>query len=264
MIYILYFIFSILLNVFCDNIILYYLQNCYSQIFISFFLYFCGFFFIFLFKKKISFKRENVFRSILCSIAILLTWKAYQVPGIDVISLASMYYMIPIFESVIYIMVNKEYNWKSFLSITFNIICFTIFCNKNIPISGIIGCFLFSLSDILITKSNSKDHLLDTSSVAFFSCIFFLCLGFIKQGKYFLQYSFNNQFLWCAGIIWVLSDILVFYAYKYTDPIKLSPFRYIDLVILNSYNNLVSFNIVNLFTTKTVIPFIFMIIRLII
>jgi hypothetical protein len=254
--YVICFIISILLNVLSDNIILSHLNNSYSSLFISFFLYFSSFLTIFLFKRRIILRRTNLFRAFLCSMATYFTLKAYHAPEADIVVIASMYYVIPVFESIIYMIFNRRYNSHSLFSIICNIICFILFSKRNIPICGIMGCFFFSLSDILIGKSNSKDLWIDISSVSLLASMMLFVVGFSIEGKSFIQYSFNNVFLWFTGVLWAFSEILVSYAYKYSNPIKLSPFRYIDLIFLNSCEGL---SVRKISMTKALVPTFFMI-----
>jgi hypothetical protein len=251
MVYIFLFCISILLNVWTDHLILSHLHH-YSPLFLSFFLYFTSFLGIFIFKRKISFSLINIVRSVLCSIAFFLTFKAYSTPGVDVIKISSMYYAIPVFESVMSII--RKYSWKSLLSIICNIICFFMFGSGCIPLIGVLGCFLFSLSDIIISQSKSDDFLVDVSSVSFIICIFFLVFGILSQGYDFFSGSIHNRYLWCAAAIAIVSEILVFYSYKNEDPVKLSPFRYVDLLFLNLQKREI----------KVLFPFVFMIARLVI
>ena len=250
MIYIIFFIVSIFLNLLTDKL-LFILQTRYSFFFYSFFIFFFNFICLFLWKKKIGLNKRNISRATLCSLAFLLTFQAYKT-NVNLVEISSMYYTIPVFECIIFMFLRRKFNINSFISLFFNIMCFFLFSNGKIPMIGVLGCFFFSVSDLLIISS--EDPMVDILSVSFFISLIFFFMGFLIEGKEFFKYSLNNPYMWLAATTSLITEILVFYSYKNEDPLRLSPFRYIDLLCLNVSN----------FGYKLFVPLAFMIIKIII
>ena len=212
-------------------------QHVLSQIFIV-----CGFFYSvlnynlplslvygYLFLKYCK-NQTIILRSLFTFLAFVLTTTAMQ--NLNITNISMSYYSIPIFSSILSILLLKEgFNKVYILEIL--ILSIFIFTNFNITACVMLaGCFCFSMCDILI--KTSKNTII--SEVFYLSILmsFFLSLFCQKNTIISLINKTNNlKFLFILITGNILLQILIFVVFQRISFRKLLPLRFLSLLLCN-------------------------------